>query len=155
MASFSDEVLKRTHSCGELRAEDIGTRVRLCGWVRSFRDHGGVVFIDLRDRDGITQVVFDLPEDDGDTVAVERYRLGRALRNEWVISAAGTVRSRGPDRVNPKLPTGQIEVLGDDLTVLNRSDPVPFEPDEFTEVAEEKFKLINEAYGEIRAQRRF
>jgi aspartyl-tRNA synthetase len=137
MEPFSDSVLKRTHTCGQLRAEQIGQRVRLCGWVRSYRDHGGVVFIDLRDRDGITQVVFDLPEDGSDAAEAQRYKLARALRNEWVIAAAGTVRSRGDERENPKLPTGQIEILGDDLTVLNRSEPVPFEPDEFTAVAEE------------------
>ncbi len=115
----------------------MGKHVHLCGWVRSYRDHGGVVFIDLRDRDGITQVVFDLPEDPGHKAEADLYALARALRNEWVIAVGGTVRPRGADRENPKLPTGQIEVLGDSLTVLNRSDTVPFEPDEFTDVSEE------------------
>ncbi len=137
MPAPGDEILKRTHRCGQLRLTDAGKKVHLCGWVRSYRDHGGVVFIDLRDRDGITQVVFDLPRDASNPTEVERYNLARALRNEWVIAVAGTVRPRGPDRENPKLPTGQIEVLGDRLTVLNRSDTVPFEPDEFTEVSEE------------------
>ena len=137
MEELSDDVLKRTHSCGELRIEDVGSQVRLCGWVRSYRDHGGVVFIDLRDRDGITQLVYDLPEEDADAAAVEMYELARSLRNEWVISGAGTVRPRGDDRENPKLPTGQIEVLCDSLTVLNRSETVPFEPDEFSDVSEE------------------
>ena len=130
METFSDEVLKRTHSCGQLRSEDIDAHVRLCGWVRSYRDHGGVVFVDLRDREGITQVVFDETD-------AELYRLADSLRNEWVIAASGTVRSRGADRVNPKLPTGQIEVLGDSLTILNRSDTVPFSPDEYSEATEE------------------
>ena len=89
MQDCSDEALKRTHTCAQLRAEDVGKEVRLCGWVRSFRDHGGVVFIDLRDRDGITQVVFDLPAE-GDQAAQAMYELARALRNEWVIAAAGT-----------------------------------------------------------------
>ena len=137
MQANSDECLKRTHSCGELRADDVGRRVRLCGWVRSYRDHGGVVFIDLRDRDGITQIVYDLPGDDADEAARQMYAQARALRNEWVISAAGAVRPRGPDRENPKLPTGRIEVLGDDLVVLNRAAPVPFEPDEYGSVSEE------------------
>ncbi|MHC4982015.1 MAG: aspartate--tRNA ligase [Planctomycetota bacterium] len=137
MERFSDEVLKRTHTCGELRADDVGKHVRLCGWVKSYRDHGGVVFIDLRDREGITQVVFDVPQDDGDAEAIRRYNLARSLRNEWVIAASGRVRPRGPERENPKLPTGQIEVLGETLTLLNRSETVPFEPDEFANVSEE------------------
>ena len=136
MEAYSDKVLKRTHTCGQLRPEDIGDEVRLCGWVRSYRDHGGVVFIDLRDRDGITQVVFDLP-DAGDAEGEKMYKLARAIRNEWVIAVAGKVRSRGPERENPKLPTGQIEVICCDLTVLNRSDPVPFEPDEYGRTSEE------------------
>ena len=146
METFSDDALRRTHRCGDLREEHIGRRVRLCGWVRSYRDHGGVLFIDLRDRDGLTQVVYDLPEDPDNPDQVALYDLAQALRNEWVISAAGVVRHRGPERINPKLATGRIEVLGDELTVLNRSEPVPFEPDEFTEVAEEtrlKFRFVD------------
>jgi len=136
MPHEADPTLQRTHHCGALRAEDVGESVRLAGWVRSYRDHGGVVFIDLRDREGITQVVFDLPEA-GDADAKKRYELARSLRNEWVIAVAGTVRPRGPERENPKLPTGQIEVLGAELTLLNRSETAPFEPDEFADVSEE------------------
>jgi aspartyl-tRNA synthetase len=145
LCTFSDDVLKRTHTCGQLRESDIDSTVRLTGWVRSYRDHGGVVFIDLRDRFGITQVVFDLPSDDSDQ-AKTMYNLARALRNEWVIAVAGIVRHRGEDRINPKLPTGQIEVLGTELTLLNRSDTVPFEPDEFATVNEEtrlKFRYVD------------
>ncbi|HUU22244.1 MAG TPA: aspartate--tRNA ligase [Phycisphaerae bacterium] len=131
MAESLDEKLKRTHNCGELRSSDVGARVRLCGWVRSYRDHGGIVFIDLRDREGITQVVFD-PSDNAD-----RHALARTLRNEWVISVAGAVRPRGPDRVNPKLPTGEIEVLADDLLLLNRADPVPIDVEAADPVSEE------------------
>ena len=135
MEQFTER-LKRTHTCGQLRVEDVGKAARLCGWVRSYRDHGGVVFIDLRDRDGITQVVFDLP-DEKDAQAVERYTQARALRNEWVIAVAGTVRPRGEGRENPKLPTGQVEVVGADLVLLNRSQTAPFEPDEFANVSED------------------
>jgi len=145
MAAISDDVLKRSHTCGQLRDSDIDSEVQLCGWVRSYRDHGGVVFIDLRDREGITQVVFDLPTDD-DPASQAMYALARALRNEWVISATGKVRHRGEDRINPKLPTGQIEVLGTSLTLLNKSDTVPFEPDEFQDVAEEtrlKYRYVD------------
>jgi aspartyl-tRNA synthetase len=136
MEQLSPDILKRTHHLGQLRESDIGQAVRLCGWVKSYRDHGGIVFIDLRDREGVTQVVFDLPEG-SDAAATEMYNLARSLRNEWVISTSGVVRHRGEDRVNPKLPTGTVEVLGASLTVLNRSDTVPFEPDEFTDVSEE------------------
>jgi len=134
--SYSDDVLKRTHSCGQLRSSDIDGDVRLCGWVRSYRDHGGVLFIDLRDREGVTQIVFDSPED-GDAAGLERYKLADTLRNEWVIGVSGTVRPRGEDRVNPKLDTGDIEVVATQLTVLNRSESVPFEPDEFAKTSED------------------
>jgi aspartyl-tRNA synthetase len=137
MATFSDEVLKRTHTCGQLRIEDAGRHVRLCGWVRSYRDHGGVVFIDLRDRTGITQVVFDLPEHKDNAAEIEMYQTAQSLRAEWVISIWGRVRPRGEGRENPKLPTGRVEVLGESLTVLNESRPVPFSPDEYSQVTED------------------
>ena len=136
MEILGDEALKRTHSCGAIRSENVGQIVHLCGWVRSYRDHGGVVFVDLRDREGITQVVFDLP-DNSDAATVARYELARSLRNEWVIAVAGKVRPRGEGRVNPKLPTGQVEVLGESLWLLNKSDTVPFSPDEFANVSED------------------
>ena len=137
MDRLGDQDLRRTHNCGELCERDIGAEARLCGWVRSYRDHGGVVFIDLRDREGITQVVFDIPDDQDDASAMDRYRLARSLRNEWVISVPGKVRARGPERENPKLPTGKIEVLADGLTVLNQAEALPFLPDEFTATSEE------------------
>jgi len=146
MKAFENQILHRTHTCGELQSEDVGKTVRLCGWVRSYRDHGGVVFIDLRDREGITQVVFDTPDDPDDPVQQQIYSQARTLRNEWVISLAGSVRPRGQGRENPKLPTGQIEVLVAELTVLNKSQTVPFEPDEYTNVSEEtrlKYRYID------------
>jgi aspartyl-tRNA synthetase len=146
METFSPDVLKRTHTCGELGKDDCGQTVRLCGWVRSYRDHGGVVFIDLRDRDGLTQVVFDTPGENADQPALDMYTLARALRNEWVIACQGRVRPRGEGNENPKLPTGQIEVLGTELTLLNKSDTVPFEPDEHQDVGEEtrmKFRYVD------------
>jgi len=145
MDTFSDSVLKRTHTCGQLRLQDVGGEVRLCGWVRSYRDHGGVVFIDLRDRDGVTQVVFDLPENQ-DQAELQRYQLARSLRDEWVIAIGGTVRPRGEGRKNPKLPTGDIEIIGHDLALLNKSDGVPFQPDEYSSVSEEmrlKYRYID------------
>ena len=146
MEQFSNDVLKRTHNCGQLCEGDVGSKVRLCGWVRSYRDHGGVAFIDLRDKEGITQIVFDLPDDESDEHGMELHAAGRGLRNEWVISAAGTVRPRGPDRENPKLPTGKIEVVVTSLCVLNKSDPAPFSPDDYSNVSEEtrlKYRYID------------
>ncbi|MBO6576960.1 MAG: aspartate--tRNA ligase [Rhodothermales bacterium] len=110
----------RTHTCGQLRPDDIGTEVTLKGWVDTRRDLGGVIFIDLRDRHGLTQIVFS-PQDNEEALAV-----AEALRSEWVISARGTVRARSEETVNPKLETGEIEVRVDDLIILNRSDAVPF-----------------------------
>ena len=132
MQTYGDEALKRTHSCGQLRLADEGAAVRLCGWVRSYRDHGGVVFIDLRDREGVTQVVFD-----SESLPEALYSQADTLRNEWVVSVGGTVRPRGEGKENPKLATGQVEIYCDDLVVLNRSDPVPFEPDEHHTTSEE------------------
>ena len=144
--TYTDDALKRTHTCGQLRLSDDGQAIRLCGWVRSYRDHGGVVFIDLRDRDGMTQVVFDTPGANASQAEKDMYALARALRNEWVVAIAGTVRPRGEGNENPKLPTGQIEVLGTELYLLNRSDTVPFEPDEFASTGEEtrlKYRYID------------
>ncbi len=140
MTESFDNALKRTHNCGQLGSDDVDSQVSLCGWVRSYRDHGGIVFIDLRDREGITQIVFD-PSDN-----TELHDLAGQLRNEWVISVAGKVRPRGRERVNPKLPTGQIEVVAGELTVLNKSDTVPFEPDSTEKVSEDmrlKYRYVD------------
>jgi aspartyl-tRNA synthetase len=109
----------RTHSCGALRAGDVGKHVVLTGWVHSYRDHGGCVFIDLRDRDGLTQLVFD-PEFDKAAHAV-----AGDLRSEWCVGIAGEVRSRG-DKVNDKLGTGAIEVWVKAIEVFSRAETPPF-----------------------------
>ncbi|MFA5865900.1 MAG: aspartate--tRNA ligase [Phycisphaerae bacterium] len=111
---------KRTHSCGQLRASEVGTDVLLCGWVQSYRDHGGIIFIDLRDRDGLTQVVFD-PD-----VNKEGHDLADTLRCEDVIAVTGRVRPRPEGMINPKLPTGEVEVLAREVEVLNKSATPPF-----------------------------
>ncbi len=116
--NFISEV-KRTHSCGQLTREDIGKTVVLFGWVQNRRDHGGAVFIDLRDREGLTQIVF---EPEGAPIAHE---LAGSLRLEFVIGIRGKVVSRGTN-VNPKMRTGEIEVKATDLTIFNRSEPTPF-----------------------------
>ncbi len=124
-------MLKRTHTCGQLRLADAGQQVVLAGWVQSYRDHGNLVFFDLRDREGLTQLVFD-PE-----VAAEAHRLARTIRCEWVIAASGTVRPRGEGLENPKLATGQIEVVVDQLDVLNMAKTPPFELDSADKTNEE------------------
>jgi len=136
MARFIDE-LKRTHHCGALRASDEGHAVVLFGWVASYRDHGGCVFVDLRDREGITQLVFD-PELAGHGDAPRAaHEIARALRTEWVIGVRGVVKSRGANK-NPKLATGDIEVHAIELTVFNKAETPPFEIAESIDTGEEK-----------------
>ena len=127
---FITEV-KRTHSCGELTARDVGKTVVLFGWVQNRRDHGGAVFIDLRDRHGLTQVVFE-PDIDP-----EAHALAGTLRLEWCIGVQGKVVSRGAN-VNPKMKTGEIEIKATDLQVFNRSEPVPFQVEDSIDTSEEK-----------------
>ncbi len=112
----------RTHSAGELRAENVGERVRLAGWVHRRRDHGGLIFIDLRDRWGLAQITFD-PDRHEIFAAAEK------LRPEWSVSVEGEVVRRPPGNENPGLPTGEIEVEATDLQVLNESETPPFEID--------------------------
>jgi aspartyl-tRNA synthetase len=136
MARFIDE-LKRTHHNAALRASDEGKIVVLFGWVASYRDHGGCVFVDLRDREGITQIVFD-PKlaGHGDLPAAAHDR-ARELRSEWVIGVRGVVKSRGAN-ANPKLATGDIEVHAIELGVFNKSETPPFEIAESIDTGEEK-----------------
>jgi aspartyl-tRNA synthetase len=112
----------RNHTCGELRATHVGQEATLCGWVDSYRDHGGVLFVDLRDRYGLTQVVF-APE-----AGPELQELARGLRTEFVIQVTGKIARRVDGTVNSKLATGEIEVRATKLTVLNRSQTPPFQP---------------------------
>ncbi len=122
--------LVRSHSCNVLGKESIGKEVTLMGWVLRRRDHGGVIFIDLRDREGLTQVVFN-PE-----VNPEVHAKAHQLRNEWVLAVKGTVAARPDDMANPKLVTGEIEVLVDELRILNVSQPPPFPLDEDSDVSD-------------------
>ncbi|MEK6766563.1 MAG: aspartate--tRNA ligase [Planctomycetota bacterium] len=113
--------LQRTHTCGQLRKADAGNEATLCGWVDTRRDHGGVIFIDLRDRYGKTQVVFN-PEHNA-----EAHKKASVLRSEYVIAVRGKVLERPDDMINPKLETGEIEVVTDKLEILNTSETPPFE----------------------------
>jgi aspartyl-tRNA synthetase len=112
--------LKRSHDCGALRASEVGQRVILFGWVATRRDHGGLIFVDLRDRQGVTQLVFE------PSTSPEAHALAGELRSEYCIGVAGTVRDRGAGR-NPKLPTGEVEIFCDQLTIFSRSETPPFE----------------------------
>jgi aspartyl-tRNA synthetase len=114
----------RDRMCGELRVEDVGERLRLAGWVARRRDHGGLVFVDLRDRTGVTQLVIN-PER-----SAEAAELAREIRNEFVLRAEGEVVARAPDAVNPNLPTGAVELQVEELTIVSRSTPLPFQLDE-------------------------
>ena len=122
--------LRRTHHCNELGINDVGNTVTLMGWVLRRRDHGGVIFIDLRDRQGITQVVFN-PE-----INPEVHAKAHRLRSEWVLAIQGRVEPRPGEMANSKLVTGEIEVLADELRILNTSETPPFPLDEDTEVSE-------------------
>jgi aspartyl-tRNA synthetase len=122
--------LVRTHHCNALAKPNVGERVTLMGWVLRRRDHGGVIFVDLRDRWGITQVVFN-PE-----VASATHAKAHQIRSEWVLAVQGTVAARPDDMANPKLVTGEIEVLVDELRILNASETPPFPLDEDVEVSD-------------------
>ena len=110
----------RSHYCTDLDAQDIGKNVSLCGWANSYRDHGGVIFIDLRDRSGIIQLVCD-PAD-----SKSAHEIASKVRDEYVLRAKGKIRARGEGLVNPKLKTGEIEVIIDELIIENESAPLPF-----------------------------
>jgi aspartyl-tRNA synthetase len=124
-------MLKRTRNCGQLRLEDSGLKVVLAGWVNSYRDHGNLVFIDLRDREGLTQIVFN-PE-----TQPEAHKIARMIRCEWVIAIEGIVEPRSEGMGNPKLPTGEIEIAVEKLEILNTSKTPPFEVDNADKTAEE------------------
>ncbi|HYU57479.1 MAG TPA: OB-fold nucleic acid binding domain-containing protein, partial [Actinomycetota bacterium] len=120
----------RTHTCGELRASDAGGPAILAGWVARRRDHGGVIFLDLRDRDGLVQVVFH-PEE-----APEAHAAAGAVRSEYVVRVEGEVRPRPEGTVNPNLPTGEVELAARTLEVLSASETPPFPVEDDIEVDE-------------------
>src|SRR5512140_2370093 len=117
--------MKRTHHCNELRPAHIGQTVTLAGWVHSRRDLGGVIFIDVRDREGRTQTVYD-PSD----LPKELFSQAESLRSESVVRVTGKVRRRPAGTDNPKIATGGVEVMATELEVLNQADVLPFQIDE-------------------------
>jgi len=132
--------LRRTHMCGALRASDAGKKAVLMGWVNKRRDHGSLLFVDLRDRTGITQVVVNA---DRDAAIHEK---AETLRNEYVIAAIGTVKLRDANTINPNMPTGEVELVADDIRILNESKLPPFLPSDTALTNEEtrlKYRYID------------
>ena len=127
-----DEHSMHTRTCGELRRENVGEEVTLTGWVSRRRDHGGLIFCDLRDREGITQLTFDPEHSDGDA-----FKIAETMRPEWPIKIHGVVRARGEETANTKLATGEIEVLTDHAEVLNTSVTPPFQIEDGIETSED------------------
>ncbi|MDR1696419.1 MAG: aspartate--tRNA ligase [Endomicrobium sp.] len=122
--------MKRSFYCGQVREDSIGKEIAVCGWVHSRRDHGGVIFIDLRDREGILQIVFQ-PENK------EIFSVAEHIRSEYVLSVKGLIRNRPEGTVNPNMPTGKVELVVSHLEVLNASPVLPFEISDYTDTSEE------------------
>jgi aspartyl-tRNA synthetase len=132
--------LRRTHMCGALRASDAGTKAVLMGWVNRRRDHGNLLFVDLRDRSGVTQIVFNAERNPA------IHKKAETLRNEYVIAVTGTVELRDGNTVNPNMPTGEVELVADELRVLNESKLPPFLPSDTALTNEEtrlKYRYID------------
>jgi aspartyl-tRNA synthetase len=141
----------RSHYCGELNEKLVDQEVNLCGWVHRRRDHGGVIFLDVRDREGITQVVYD-PD------TVESFAIAEGVRNEFVIQLTGKVRLRPEGTMNEDMPTGKIEVLGKQLTVLNAANTPPIQLDEHSDVSEDirlRYRYIDLRRPEMAERLRF
>ncbi len=141
----------RSHYCGELNESHVDQEVSLCGWVHRRRDHGGVIFLDVRDRDGLTQVVFD-PD------TAESFATAEGVRNEFVIRVQGKVRLRPEGTINADMPTGKIEVLGKELDILNAANTPPMQLDEHEKVGEDvrlRYRYIDLRRPEMAARLRF
>ena len=123
----------RTHFCGELNKKNLKQEVTLCGWVNRRRDHGGVIFLDLRDKKGLAQIVIN-PE------TSDTFKLAESVRNEFVLKITGNVISRASEMINKKIPTGEIEVLASEIEILNTSKPIPFQLDSLETSEEVRLK---------------
>ncbi len=136
--------LERTHYCGDLRAANAGQHVVLMGWVNRRRDHGNLIFLDLRDRTGIAQVVLDKE------LTPDGHLKGEQVRPEYVVAAVGKVRLRDQDAINPKMPTGEIEIEATELRVLNDTRLAPFSPAE--EAIQNEEVRLKYRYVDLRRQ---
>jgi len=139
----------RTHTCGQLTKKEINQEVILCGWVHSRRDHGGIIFIDLRDRYGLTQIAFD-PQ-----VSKKAWQTADKVRSEWVIRVKGKVAARPKEMINPKIKTGQIEIKAQEIEILNKAKTPPFEieteikPSSIKEETRMKYRYLDLRQGRL------
>jgi aspartyl-tRNA synthetase len=141
----------RTHYCGDINETSIDDTVTFCGWVHRRRDHGGVIFLDVRDREGIVQVVFD-PD------TIEAFNTADSVRSEFVVQIVGLVRGRPDGAVNKGMRTGKIEILGKEITVLNKAQTPPFPLDGYTDVGEDirlKYRYMDMRRPEMQEKMRF
>lgn len=141
----------RTHYCGDINETLIDENVTFCGWVHRRRDHGGVIFLDVRDREGLVQVVFD-PD------TVDAFNTADSVRSEYVVSISGLVRGRPEGTINANMKTGQIEVLAKDITILNKAATPPFPLDGYTDVGEDvrlKYRFMDLRRPEMQSKLRF
>lgn len=148
MANLTNSIPMRDSYCGDVARTHIDKPITLCGWVDRRRDHGGVIFIDLRDRSGIVQVVFD-PD------AGEHFTLADKVRGEYVLQVKGVVRARSEATINSDMATGEIEVYAQALQVLNQSETPPFQLDNHTEVGEDirlKYRYLDLRRQEMQAK---
>ena len=141
---------KRTHKCDEVTKDLIGEEISITGWIRRRRDHGGVIFFDVRDETGVVQVVYN-PE------LKEIFNLAESCRNEFVIYSKGKLRARPEGTVNDNLISGEVELEATELTILNSSLPLPFQLDEYSSVGEEtrlKFRFLDLRRDEMQSNLR-
>ena len=141
----------RSNYCGEINDSFVGRSVELCGWVHRRRDHGGVIFLDLRDRDGLAQIVFDPDQEESFAAAEE-------VRSEFVVRVTGLVRMRPEGTKNPDMKTGEVEVLGQHLDILNKAETPPFPLDEHGNVGEDvrlRYRYIDLRRSEMSDRLRF
>ena len=131
--------MKRTHKCNQINSSLIGQEIAVAGWIHRRRDHGGVIFFDIRDEGGLVQVVYNPDLED-------TFSIAESCRNEYVVFSAGIVRERPEGTVNDNLSSGEVEIVASDLEILNHSKPLPFQLDEYTSAGEEtrlKYRFLD------------